>query len=122
MLQWDETIWAQSGTVTQSLNNFIEHFREVFGRPTGDSSVGEQCYHLRQGSISVNDYALKFRTLAAASGWNEGSLLTTYRQGLEPQVRLHLAAYDDSIGLERFIQPSIRFTNCMQSCLEEHQG
>ncbi len=26
-LQWAETIWAQSGTVTQSVNSFIEHFR-----------------------------------------------------------------------------------------------
>ncbi len=65
-LQWDETIWAQAGTVTQSLPNFMEHFREFFGRSVGDSSVGEQLYHLRQGSMSINDYTLKFRTLAAA--------------------------------------------------------
>ncbi len=106
-LQWAETICAQASTVTQSLPNFKEHFLEVFGRPVGDSSVGEQLYHLRQVSISINDYTLKFRTLAAASGWNERSLLTTYRQGLEPRLRLQLAAYDDSCRLERFIQLSI---------------
>jgi len=72
--------------------------------------------------MSVNEYALQFRTLAARSGWNEQALLTTYRQGLDPQVRLHLAAYKDTIGLERFIQLSIRFATRMQSCLEEHQG
>ncbi|ROJ25240.1 Retrotransposon-like protein 1 [Anabarilius grahami] len=49
-------------------------------------------------------------------------LLATYRQGLDPRVRLHLAAYEDSIRLERFIQLSTRFATCMQSCLEEHQG
>ncbi len=76
-LQWAETIWSQSGTVTQSLKNFIEHFREVFERPATDSSTSEQLYHLRQGAMTVNDYALKFRTLAAASRWNECSLLTT---------------------------------------------
>lgn len=84
--------------------------------------MGEQLYHLRQGSMSVNDYALKFWTLAAASGWNEHSLLTTYRQGLEPRVWLRLVAYDDTIGLECFIQLSIRFGSRMQSCLEEQQG
>ncbi|ROL48173.1 Retrotransposon-derived protein PEG10 [Anabarilius grahami] len=72
--------------------------------------------------MSVNEYALQFRTLAAKSVWNEQALLTSYRQGLDPQVRLHLAAYEDSIGLERFIQLSIRFATRMQSCLEEHQG
>ncbi len=95
-LQWAKTIWSQAGTVTLSFDNFIAHFQEVFGRPAGDTAVSEQLYHLRQGCLSINDYALKFRTLAAASGWNERSLLTTYRQGLEPRVRLQLAAYDDS--------------------------
>ncbi len=74
-----KTIWAQAGTVTQSLDNCINHFWEVFGRPVGDSSVGEQLCHIWQGAMSINDYALKFRTLAAASGWNERLLLTTYR-------------------------------------------
>ncbi|ROL45459.1 Retrotransposon-derived protein PEG10 [Anabarilius grahami] len=72
--------------------------------------------------MTVNEYALKFRTLAATSGWNEQALLTTYRQGSDPRVQVHLAAYKDTIGLECFIQLSIRFATHMQSCLEEHQG
>ncbi|KAK3537429.1 hypothetical protein QTP70_009648 [Hemibagrus guttatus] len=72
--------------------------------------------------MMVSDYALQFRTLAAASGWNEQALITTYRQGLDPRIRLHLAAYEDSIGLEKFIQLSIRFATRMQLCLEEHQA
>ncbi|KAK3567364.1 hypothetical protein QTP86_019905 [Hemibagrus guttatus] len=44
-----------------------------------------------------------------------------FKEGLDPRVRLHLAAYEDSIGLEKFIQLSIRFTTRMQLCLEEHQ-
>ncbi|ROL41612.1 hypothetical protein DPX16_22955 [Anabarilius grahami] len=72
--------------------------------------------------MSVNEYALQFRTLAASSGWNEQVLITTYRQGLDPRLRLHLTAYEDSIGLERFIQLSIRFGSRMQSCIEEHHS
>ncbi len=30
-LQWAETIWAQAGNITQSFDNFVSHFREVFG-------------------------------------------------------------------------------------------
>ncbi len=78
-------------------------------------------HHLCQGSFPINDYALQFRTLAAASSWNERSLLTTYRQVLEPRVRLQLATYDDTYGLERFIQLSIQCATHMQSCFEEHQ-
>ncbi|KAK3562634.1 hypothetical protein QTP86_003373 [Hemibagrus guttatus] len=42
--------------------------------------------------------------------------------GLDPRIQLHLAAYEDSIGLEKFIQLSIRFATRMQLCLEEHQA
>ncbi len=115
-----ETIWTQAGNVTQSLTNFTAHFRDVFGIPAGDSSTGDQLYRLQQGSMSIADYTLRFRTLAAASGWNERSLLTTFRQGLEPNLRLHLAAYDDSIGLEQFIQLASRVSNRLHSCEEGH--
>lgn len=37
--------------------------------------------------------------------------MATYRQGLEPSLQLHLAAFDDTMGLECFIQLSIRVTN-----------
>ncbi|KAK3510289.1 hypothetical protein QTP70_033153 [Hemibagrus guttatus] len=121
-LRWAEPLWTQNHPIMSSLPRFIEHFKEVFGQPERDSSLGERLCRLKQGSMSVSEYALQFRTLAAASGWNEQALITTYRQGLDPRVRLHLAAYEDSIGLERFIQLSIRFATRMQLCLEEHQG
>ncbi|XP_044051575.1 uncharacterized protein LOC122875938 [Siniperca chuatsi] len=120
-LQWAESIWTQGGPVTQSLSSFLAHFREVFGRPEGDTSVSERLYQLKQGQRSIQDYALEFRTLAAASGWNEQSLITTFRQGLEPGIRLHLASYKDTIGLERFIQLVPRVDTRMQACLAEHQ-
>ncbi|KAL0171873.1 hypothetical protein M9458_032184, partial [Cirrhinus mrigala] len=50
-----------------------------------------------------------------ASGWNERALLTTYRLGLEPKLRLQLAAHDDHQGLEKFIQHSIRCSDHMSS-------
>ncbi|ROL48293.1 Retrotransposon-like protein 1 [Anabarilius grahami] len=120
-LQWADSIWSQHGAITQSYLAFVSHFREVFGKPITDSSAGEKLYNLKQGSMSIYDYALQFRTLAAVSGWNEQALIITYRRGLEPRVRLHLAACEDSIGLEKFIQFSIRCATRMQACLQEHQ-
>ncbi|KAL0161269.1 hypothetical protein M9458_044994, partial [Cirrhinus mrigala] len=80
---------AMGGINLDSYNSFAQHFLET-------TSAGEELYHLRQGSASVQD------------GWNEQALLTTFRQGLEPNIRLMLAPHDDSIGLERFIQLAIR--------------
>ncbi len=108
-LQWAETILNQAGPATQSFSCFIAHFREVFSSSPGDSSVGEQLFRLRQGTMPHD---------AAASGWNEPSLLTAFRQGLNSHLRLQLAAFDDTYGLEKFIQLAIRCSN-RQSCSEE---
>ncbi|KAL0200280.1 hypothetical protein M9458_003467, partial [Cirrhinus mrigala] len=53
---------------------------------TGTLSTSDQLFRLRQGSTDVNEYTLHFRTLAAASGWNEVALLGAYRQGLNPEI------------------------------------
>ncbi|KAK3508059.1 hypothetical protein QTP70_011854 [Hemibagrus guttatus] len=120
-LLWAESLWSQNSPVTQSYAGFVDHFKEVFGKPSWDSSVGEELCRLQQGKLTVPEYTLQFRTLAAKSGWNKQALLTAYRQGLNPQVRLHLAAYEDAIGLERLIQLSIHVAAHMQSCVNEPQ-
>ncbi|KAL0168423.1 hypothetical protein M9458_036645, partial [Cirrhinus mrigala] len=71
---------------------------------TGQLSTSDQLLRLQQGTASVNDYTLHSRTPAAASGWNERALLGAYRQGLNPDIRAAMALYDDSIGLESFLQ------------------
>ncbi|KAK3544185.1 hypothetical protein QTP86_008287 [Hemibagrus guttatus] len=120
-LLWAESLWSQDSPVTQSYAVFVEHFKEVFGKPSWDSSVGEELCKLRQGKLMVTEYAIQFRTLAAKSGWNEQALLAAYHQGLSPQVRLHLTAHEDTIGLERLIQLSIRVATRMQSCVHRSQ-
>ncbi len=118
-LQWAETILNQAGPSTQTFSHFIAHFREVFSSSPGDSSVGEQLFRLRQGTMPIHQYSLKFRTLAAASGWNEPSLLTAFRQGRNSRLRLQLAAFYDTDGMEKFIQLAIRCSNRLQSCSVE---
>lgn len=54
-LRWAEALWFQDTAVTSSFQSFISHFKEVFGRPGGDSSVSEQLLHLCQGKISVSE-------------------------------------------------------------------
>ncbi|KAK3528035.1 hypothetical protein QTP86_015842, partial [Hemibagrus guttatus] len=95
-LLWAESLWAES--------------------------LWSQNSPVTQSYSGFVEHFKEFRTLAAKSDWNEQALLTAYRQGLDPQVRLHLAAYEDAIGLERLIQLSIRVATRMQSCVDEPQG
>ncbi|KAL0151898.1 hypothetical protein M9458_052790 [Cirrhinus mrigala] len=75
------------------------------------------------GNSTIHQYTLHFRTLAAASGWNEAALLGAYRQGLNPQIRAAMALYDDSIGLEVFLHssPTLRDSGSSGNCLEKLQ-
>lgn len=57
-LQWVESIWTQPGPVTATMDNFVAHFKEVFGLPEGDSSIQTQLNSLRQGKSSISEYAL----------------------------------------------------------------
>lgn len=43
-----------------------------------------QLYKIQQAKGSINNYAINYRTLAAASGWNVPALLTTYWEELKP--------------------------------------
>lgn len=115
-LKWAESFWQQSSSSLTTIATFQEYFKQVFGKSQQDTSVCDELFHLKQGKMSVADFAIKFRTLAAASGWNERALLTVYRNGLSPQLRLSLAAYDDTLGLEKFIQLSIRTESRIPSC------
>ncbi|KAI2644263.1 Transposon Tf2-8 polyprotein [Labeo rohita] len=71
---------------------------------------------LLSGTSSVSNYTLHFRTLAAAIGWNETALLGSYRQGLNPDISAAMALYDDSIGLESFLQRTTRVSQRLAAC------
>ncbi|KAL0167736.1 hypothetical protein M9458_035958, partial [Cirrhinus mrigala] len=115
-LKWAEAIWSSNNPIINSYEQFVSHFSEVFSTATGTLSTSDQLFRLRQGSSSIHDYTLHFRTLAAASGWNEISLLGAYRQGLNPEIRSAMAIYDDSIGLEAFLLRTTRVSQQLAAC------
>ncbi|KAL0192332.1 hypothetical protein M9458_010628, partial [Cirrhinus mrigala] len=70
-LQWAKAIWNADNPIVNSFEQFTSHFFEVFSTTTSVLPVSDQLFRLQQGSSSVHDYTIHFRTLAAASGWNE---------------------------------------------------
>ncbi|KAL0188441.1 hypothetical protein M9458_015540, partial [Cirrhinus mrigala] len=115
-LQWAKAIWNSNNPIINSFEQFTSHFSEVFSTATSTLPTSDQLFRLQQGSSSVNKYTLHFRTLATASGWNEIVLLGTYRQGLNPEIRAAMALYDDSIGLESFLQRTTRVSQRLAAC------
>ncbi|XDV31537.1 hypothetical protein PO909_002528 [Leuciscus waleckii] len=117
-LNWAQALWDSDAPALQSFDGFLNHFSTVFSQSSNAISVHDQLFRLRQGNSSVSDYALRFRTIAASSGWNEIALMTAYRQGLNSDICLQLAIYDDTIGIEKRIQRSILIAQHRTACFQ----
>ncbi len=116
---WARAMWDAQSVIINSNEAFSNHFKEVFGVAAGSLSVQDQLLHLRQRDSSLDDYTLEFATLAGTSGWNEIALLSSYRLGLNPCIRALMAIYDDTMGLESFMQRASRISQCLAACDEE---
>ncbi|KAK3537120.1 hypothetical protein QTP70_002138 [Hemibagrus guttatus] len=66
---------------------------------------------LRQGSEAAADYAIRFRTLAAQSGWNDMALWAVFRAGLHPALQSELACHEEATTLSQFVAMAIRLDN-----------
>uniref|UniRef100_A0A673HSG6 DUF4939 domain-containing protein n=1 Tax=Sinocyclocheilus rhinocerous TaxID=307959 RepID=A0A673HSG6_9TELE len=115
-LMWVKAIWNANSLIINSYEAFTNHFKEVFGYATGELSVSDQLLRLRQGAPPIHDYTLQFRTLVTSSGWNEAALLSAYRQGLDPRIRIQMAIYDDNVGLENFMSRANRIAQRLSAC------
>ncbi|KAL0198835.1 hypothetical protein M9458_007375, partial [Cirrhinus mrigala] len=106
-LQWAEALWNRKSAVLASLDTFFTHFREVFGVALTPLSVHDELLKLKQTNNNIHDYTLRFRALAANSGWNDVALLAAYRRGLQLAIRRQMAIYEDTMSLESFIKKAI---------------
>lgn len=86
-------------------------FGAVFDHPPEGREAGERLLRIQQGTRSAADYALEFRTVAAASGWNELALIPTFHRGLRNELKIALALWDDALTLDDLITRAIRRDN-----------
>lgn len=107
-LTWAEAVWSRATGSSTTFEDFARHFKEIFGQPSGGTTASDQLLQLRQGSDTVLDYIIRFRTLAASSGWNDQALISAYRHGLGSVLQLQLAVAEDSLRLEGLMNFALR--------------
>ncbi|KAK3570790.1 hypothetical protein QTP86_026340 [Hemibagrus guttatus] len=115
-LEWASMVWDADPQIRLSFSYFTGLIREVFEYPAGGKNISLQLMELRQGSDTAVDYAIKFRTLAAQSGWNNASLWAVFRAGLNPELQTELSCRVEATTLSQFI--AIRLDNLMH----QHQA
>ena len=93
----------------------------MFDHPLGGRDAANWLFQLRQGSTSVAEYAVLFRTLAAECGWNEEALMAAFRQGLAGGIKDELAAKDPVSDLDSLIDQTIRLDNRLRERRRERQ-
>lgn len=64
----------------------------------------------------MDDYELQFCTMAAVNGLNEVALLTAFCQGLNPEVCMNMANFDDEVEIENCIPYSIFVSQRLTAC------
>ncbi|KAK3509407.1 hypothetical protein QTP70_033974, partial [Hemibagrus guttatus] len=110
-LEWASAVWDANPQVKSSFNYFAGMIREVFEYPAGGKETSVRLMELRQGSEAAADYAIRFRTLAAQSGWNDAALWAVFRAGLHPALQSELACHVEATSLSQFVATAIRLDN-----------
>ena len=81
--------------------------KRIFDPVTTDREKAQELRGLRQGSTSVCDYAIHFRTLAAESGWNNAAFYDVFLKGLASSIQDLLVPLDLPADLDSLIALAI---------------
>ncbi|KAK3537210.1 hypothetical protein QTP70_003042, partial [Hemibagrus guttatus] len=117
-LERASAVWDADPQIRSSFAYFSGMIREVFEYPAGGKDISVQLMELGQGSDTAADNAIKFRTLAAQSGWNDVSLWAVFRASLNPELQMELACRTEETTLSQFVATAIRLDNLMR----QHQA
>ncbi|KAK3544514.1 hypothetical protein QTP86_013338 [Hemibagrus guttatus] len=112
-LEWASAVWEADPQVKSSFARFAGMIREVFEYPAGGKDISLQLMELRQGSETAADYAIRFRTLATQSGWNDAALWAVFH------LQAELACHMEATSLSQFVATSIRLDNLRR---QHHMG
>lgn len=96
--------------------------RKVFDHPVEGGDAAKRLISLRQGSRSVAEFSVEFRTYAARSGWNDKSLRGLFLSGLSETIKDELATREEADTLDEMISLSIRLDNRLRERRREKAG
>ncbi|KAI4880169.1 hypothetical protein NFI96_015536, partial [Prochilodus magdalenae] len=107
-------LWESNNPACLSSVAFTTAMRRTFDGPVRRRVAATALLNIHQGSLSVADYTIDFRTLAAESGWNPEALGALYQQGLNEDLKDELATRDLPNTLEDLYELAIKLDNRMR--------
>ena len=82
--------------------------KKVFVAPMSGRKAAQKLLQLWQDTLSVADYAVEFRTLAAEGTWNPEALFDTFLHVLLEEIKDELAAGELPTDLDSLIALTIQ--------------
>lgn len=110
-LDWATALWERRSPLTSNSDLFIAEMRKVFHHPVSGAEVDHRLLQLAQGTRSVAEFAIEFRTLAAESEWDQRALKAAFHRALSRELKDELAYRDPAPDLESLIDVAIRLDN-----------
>ncbi|XP_057683966.1 retrotransposon-derived protein PEG10 [Corythoichthys intestinalis] len=110
-LDWASSIWEQGSPLCTSYSRFTEEMRKIFDHPVRGREAAKRIMSVRQGSRSVAEFSIEFRTLAAESRFNDAALQEIFTGALNESLKDELATRDEPDSLDSLIRLSIQIDN-----------
>nr|XP_054599305.1 uncharacterized protein LOC129163965 [Nothobranchius furzeri] len=107
-LDWAEARSHDASFLRGSLSQFLTEFKQTFDHSESPAKIAKQLWNLRQGKQTVADFAIEFRTLAAVSSLDQGSLLGAFTQALNHRLQDQLALCHEPPDLESLISLALK--------------
>ncbi|KAF7645472.1 hypothetical protein LDENG_00203970 [Lucifuga dentata] len=120
-LAWAEAVNNQS-VVTLSYDNFVSMMKGVFDHPDHCGDTAKRLLNLHQGSRSVADFSIEFRTLAADAKWDDEALCSVFLNGLSEQLKDELASHEEPATFDSLVSLAIRLDCCLRERRRERAG
>ena len=121
-LAWASALWDSDSPVNDNFDLFVAEMRKVFDHPVEGGDAAKRLISMRQGSRSVAEFSVEFRTHAVRSGWNDKSLRGIFLSGLCDPIKDELATREEADTLDELISLSIRLDNRIRERRRERTG
>uniref|UniRef100_A0A9J7X6B8 Retrotransposon gag domain-containing protein n=1 Tax=Cyprinus carpio carpio TaxID=630221 RepID=A0A9J7X6B8_CYPCA len=105
---WGTAVWENRDPCCASFHSLSEEMKRVFDRAAAGKEAARELTDLKQGNLSVADYSIRFRTLAAACKWNEEAQWDMFLHGLADRVHKEIYLLELPTSLNGLIDLALR--------------
>lgn len=121
-LAWVSPYLERKDPLLQDADEFLASLRTVFDKPDRASAAEYLLLDIQQGTRTVAEYAIEFRTLAAETNWDSRASRAAFRKGLTDRIKDELVYKDLPEDLEKFIELCVRLDVRYQERCKEKLG